>query len=218
MRISVKNVSKSYNGEKVLKNVSFDVEQGEFLAIMGKSGSGKSTLLNIIGGFLSPDEGEALWNDENPINFSNNELANKRCSDIGFVFQSFGLISTLTARENAILPLSLAKKLNEESIKYLNFLAKRLEVEGFLDKYPNQLSGGQCQRVSILRALAYKPNVIILDEPTGALDTVTEEKVMELLLEINDNLKTTIILVTHSNKVASHARKVILIKDGQIDK
>lgn len=218
MRISVKNVSKSYNGEKVLKNVSFEVEKGEFLAIMGKSGSGKSTLLNIIGGFLHADEGEVLWDNENPINFSNNEIANKRCSEIGFVFQSFGLISTLTARENAILPLSLGKKLTEESIEYLNLLAKSLEIDAFLDKYPSQLSGGQCQRVSILRALAYKPDVVILDEPTGALDTVTEEKVMKLLLEVNYKYKTTFILVTHSNKVASHARKVLLIKDGQIDK
>lgn len=214
--IEIDKIVKSYNSEKVLKEVSLSINDGEFVSIMGASGSGKSTLLNILGGFLMPDEGAVRHNGEDIFSFSEQKTAQHRCSNMGFVFQSFKLISTLNAEDNILLPLSLGKKLDKEHLDYVASLTKELEIEHLLKKYPDQLSGGQCQRVAIVRALAYKPNILILDEPTGALDSIMEEKVMNLFKRVNEQLKTTIIQVTHSEKVASYGNRIIRLKDGQV--
>lgn len=214
--IQIKDIVKSYNLEKVLKGINLVFNDQEFVSIMGASGSGKSTLLNIIGGFLAPDQGQVLWNGQDLSKFSEKIMAEKRRTEVGFVFQSFKLISTLTAFDNLLLPLSLSKKLDNDSKEYLSYLIDALELKEVINKYPDKLSGGQCQRVAIARALCYKPSLIILDEPTGALDSVMEEKVMELLKSVNKKEKTTIIQVTHSEKVASYADRIIRLKDGQI--
>jgi putative ABC transport system ATP-binding protein len=184
---------------------------------MGESGSGKSTLLSILGGFLTPDNGQVLFENEDIFTFDDKRLAGIRCSKMGFVFQSFRLIPTLTAKENMLLPATLGKKVNEETCAYVEELQKELKLEGLLDKYPEQLSGGQCQRVAIVRALAYKPSIIILDEPTGALDSAMEERVMHLLTRVNQIHGTTIVQVTHSKKVSEYGNRTIYLKDGEID-
>ncbi len=214
--IEIINVEKSYNKEKVLKGVSLTIEDGEFLSIMGESGSGKSTLLSIMGGFLPTDSGSVLWDGRDISTFTEKETAQLRCTKKGFVFQSFKLVSTLTAKDNILLPLSLGKNFNKENLEYAEQLIEELNLSHVINKYPEQLSGGQCQRVAIVRALCYKPQTLILDEPTGALDSVMEEKVMHLLKKINELQNTTVIQVTHSSKVASYGGRIIRLKDGQI--
>lgn len=216
--IELKDIAKNYNGEKILKRINLCVDDGEFVAIMGESGSGKSTLLSILGGFLSPDCGTVLWNGEDISSFSDNRLSELRSTEIGFVFQFFKLIPTLNVKDNMLLPATLGKMVNAETLDYLQKLSCELKLEGLLSKYPEQLSGGQCQRVAIVRALLYKPSIIILDEPTGALDSVMEERVMSLLTRTNREMKTTVILVTHSMKVAEYASRVINLRDGDICK
>lgn len=214
--IEARNIVKSYGSEKVLKGVSLSVEKGEFVSIMGESGSGKSTLLSILGGFISPDEGEVLWSGESVKGMSDKRLAEIRCSDMGFVFQSFRLIPTLNVNDNLLLPATLGKKVNKELLEYGEELLGILKLSDMKEKYPDQLSGGQCQRVAIARSLIYRPRAIILDEPTGALDSRMEEIVMELLSGINRNEGTTIIQVTHSMRVAEYAKRIINLRDGEI--
>ena len=214
--IKVHNIEKSYNDEKVLKGISLEIKDGEFVSIMGESGSGKSTLLSIIGGFLSPDAGSVFWNGEDISSFDENKISELRCTEVGFVFQSFKLIPTLNVKENLLLPSILGKKANKETYAYLDQLVKKLNLDNMLNKYPDQLSGGQCQRVAIIRAILYNPKTVILDEPTGALDSGMEERVMKLLSEINKKNNTTIIQVTHSKKVAEYGNRIIYLKDGEI--
>ena len=214
--IKVKGIEKSYNDEKVLKGVSLDIKQGEFVSIMGESGSGKSTLLSILGGFLAPDKGEVTWWGEDISTFDENRLATLRSTEVGFVFQSFRLIPTLNVQDNLFLPATLGKKMSKETRDYVAELVKELHLEGLLNKYPTQLSGGQCQRVAIIRALAYKPSVVILDEPTGALDSRMEERVMNLLSRVNRVHGTSIVQVTHSKKVADYGHRIVYLKDGEI--
>ena len=214
--ITVRNVVKSYHGEQVLKKVSLQIEDGEFTSIMGESGSGKSTLLNVLGGFLTPEEGTVLWDGEDILAFSDNKKAEFRRTRMGFVFQEFKLIPTLKTEDNILLPCVLSKKVDSETCAYVDELVKTLKLENVLKKYPAQLSGGQRQRAAIVRALAYKPSTLILDEPTGALDSGMEEVVMELLQKVNREYKTTIVQVTHSRKVAEYGGRVIYLKDGEI--
>ncbi len=215
--IVTNKLEKSFNDEKVLKGISLEINDGEFVSIMGKSGSGKSTLISIIGGFLNPDSGEVLVNEKNLFECKDSELSQLRCSELGFVFQAFKLIPTLNVIDNILLPLTLSKNDTGENREYVNYLVKELGIENMLNKFPSQLSGGQCQRVAIARALSYKPKIVILDEPTGALDTAMEKTVMELLSKINKENKTTIIQVTHSERVASYGTRIIKIKDGKIN-
>ncbi|MBQ8545756.1 MAG: ABC transporter ATP-binding protein [Clostridia bacterium] len=214
--ISVENIEKSYNSEKVLKNASLKIEDSEFVSIMGKSGSGKSTLISIMGGFLAPDSGRVLYDGKDIFKYNDSQLSSFRCTKIGFVFQAFGLIPTLNVMDNLLLPSTLGKSQSKEQREYILELCKALEIDTMLKKYPDELSGGQCQRVAIVRALSYEPSVVILDEPTGALDSAMEKKVMELLVKINKEKGTTIIQVTHSERVASYGTRIIKINDGEI--
>ena len=214
--IKATGIEKSYNNEKVLKGVSLEVQPGEFVSIMGESGSGKSTLLSILGGFLTPDCGQVTWWGEDVAAFNETRLANLRSSQVGFVFQSFRLIPTLNIEDNIYLPATLGGKMCQETRDYVMELVKELQVDGLLKKYPTQLSGGQCQRVAIIRALAYQPSVVILDEPTGALDSRMEAKVMDLLSRVNRVHGTSIIQVTHSQKVAQYGNRIVYLKDGEI--
>lgn len=214
--IKATNIKKSYNGERVLFGVSLDIADGEFVSIMGESGSGKSTLLSILGGFLDADEGKVLLDGKDISAMSEDQLAKLRCTSLGFVFQGYKLIPTLTARDNLLLPALLGGKKAEKLDEYLETLSKTLGISKLLDKFPEQLSGGQCQRVAIARTLLYKPKTVILDEPTGALDSAMEKKVMELLVGVNRELGTTIVQVTHSKAVADYGNRIIVLKDGKI--
>ena len=214
--ISVEGIQKSYNDEQVLKNVSLKINDGEFVSIMGKSGSGKSTLISIMGGFLAPDSGKVFYDGEDIFTYNDSKMSALRCSKIGFVFQAFRLIPTLNVIDNLLLPLTLGKGVDKEKREYVDKLCKELEIDTMLKKFPEELSGGQCQRVAIIRALSYEPSVVILDEPTGALDSTMEKKVMELLSKINREKGTTIIQVTHSERVATYGTRIIRINDGKI--
>ena len=214
--IKCENLEKSYNGERVLRGVSLDVSDGEFLSVMGKSGSGKSTLISILGGHLSPDAGRVLHDGVNIFSLPPARLAEMRCTSLGFVFQNFRLIPTLNVKDNLLLPSVLSKTATAERTRYVEYLAERLAISDMLAKMPDELSGGQCQRAAIIRALSYSPRTVILDEPTGALDTAMEKCVMELISEINKKQGTTVIQVTHSEAVAAFGNRMIRISDGAI--
>ena len=216
MMIELKNIVKSYSNERVLKDISLKINDGEFIAIMGESGSGKSTLLSILGGFLSADEGQVLWSGKDIATLSDSEMSTLRSTKLGFVFQSYKLIPTLNVNDNLLLTAHLGKKFDDSTLDYARKLINTLKLSNTLSKYPDELSGGQAQRVAIARALVYKPEIVILDEPTGALDSEMKKVVMELLSEVNKTLGTTIIQVTHSPAVASYASKTIFLKDGEI--
>ncbi len=217
MLIQLKNIKKEYdNGgvvTKVLRGVSLDVEEGEFLAIMGPSGSGKSTLMHIIGFLDRATDGTYLFDNENIKEFTDDELAYIRNERIGFVFQSFNLLARTTVLDNVILPLTYSKKKN-----HVELATKALEAVGLsnrLNFLSNQISGGQKQRVAIARALVCDPKVIFADEPTGNLDSKSGATVMSILGRLNDEGRT-IILVTHDRTVAEHAHRIITIRDGEI--
>ena len=214
--IKATNIEKSYGGEKVLHGVSLSVKDGEFVSIMGESGSGKTTLLNILAGFLLPDAGSVLWDGQEISKMNEKDITALRCEKMGFVFQSYQLIPTLNVKDNLLLPTILSKKYGAETENCAKRLIEELELSALLEKYPDELSGGQCQRVAILRALIPRPRTVILDEPTGALDSRMEERVMALLSRINRENKTTVIQVTHSDRVAAYGSRTVLLKDGEI--
>ena len=198
-----------------LNKVSININSGEFVSIMGSSGSGKSTLMNIIGCLDVPTNGNYFFKDNDILKFNSNKLAELRNREIGFVFQNFNLLPRLNALENVTLPLMYSGK----STKQRNDLAlKALEAVGLKDRInhrPNQLSGGQQQRVSIARAISGTPNLILADEPTGALDSKTSIEIMKILTSLNQQ-GITIILVTHENDLAVYANRIITMKDGII--
>ena len=217
--IDLKNVSKSYrNGDQelqVLKNVHLEVEEGEFVAIMGPSGSGKSTLMNIIGMLDRPTSGEYYLEGEEVAKLSEKKLAKVRNQQIGFVFQQFFLLSKLNALQNVELPLIYAGVSQYKRKALAEQYLKKVELEKRMHHLPSELSGGQKQRVAIARALVNHPSIILADEPTGALDTKTGEQIMELLTELNREGKT-IIMVTHEPEIAAFAKRQIVIRDGVI--
>lgn len=216
--LSVKNLSKIYGDENnhviALDNVSFDVEIGEFIAIIGASGSGKSTLLHQIGGVDHPSSGKVIINNTDIYTLNENDLAIFRRNEIGLIYQFYNLIPVLNVKENITLPLQLAHQKVDQ--KRFNTLIEQLGLSNRLNHLPNQLSGGQQQRVSIARALINQPSLVLADEPTGNLDSKNSDEIILLLKEANEKYHQTIIIITHDNNIAKLANRVITIKDGKI--
>ncbi|WP_018932022.1 ABC transporter ATP-binding protein [Gracilibacillus lacisalsi] len=202
----------------VLKNISFSVDKGEILAITGKSGSGKSTLLNIIGGFMKPTSGSVWIKDMNVTNLNEGEYADFRLDNIGFIFQNFQLIPSMTAFENIELPLVLKGLSEKERKKKTEQTLEQVGLSDYHHHYPSELSGGQQQRVSIARTLVIEPPIILADEPTGSLDSETEQEILDLITGLNRNIGITFLMITHDEEVARIASKQIHIHDGEIVK
>ncbi len=214
--ISVKGLTKEYQmGEVVIKalhDVSFDIEEGELVVILGPSGAGKTTILNILGGMDQPTRGKVVVDGNVISDYSLKQLTNYRRYDIGFVFQFYNLVGNLTALENVSLASQICKKPMDsaEALKKVGLLDRK-------DHFPAQLSGGEQQRVSIARAIAKNPKILLCDEPTGALDSKTGKKIIELLQKTCHDTKTTTIIITHNSIIATIADKVIKVKNGKID-
>ena len=218
--IQLKNVWKTYKmGEthvNALQGIDITVREGEFVAIQGPSGSGKSTAMNLIGCLDVPSQGQILLDGHDISKLSESDLAQIRGQKIGFVFQKFNLIETLTALENVTLPMTFQGTANAERIKRAETLLKQFGLGDRMDHRPNQLSGGQQQRVAIARSLAVDPPVILADEPTGNLDSKTGKEVMATLRELNQKYGKTIVLVTHDDILAHSADRIEFLKDGKI--
>lgn len=219
MLLDVKNVKKTFgrglNATIALNGISFTVDKGEFVAIMGESGSGKSTLLNLIATFDKVSEGNITINNQDIRKLSNKQIAHFRRDNLGFVFQDFNVLPTMTNRDNILMPLVLANRSHKVMEQRMNTLSSKLGIEKLLSKYPYQVSGGEQQRIAIGRALINEPDLLLADEPTGALDSKTSKQIMTLFREINDNTQT-ILMVTHSTIDASYAKRVLFIKDGRL--
>jgi len=216
--LQIKDVTKVYEGKvthRALNQLSFDVEEGEFLAVMGPSGSGKTTLLNIISTIDEPTSGEIILDGLNPHKLNATELAYFRRRQLGFVFQDFNLLHMLTVEENIVLPLTLDQQPLEIMEERLAGIVEKLDLTSFLQKRPNEISGGQAQRTAIGRALIHNPSLILADEPTGNLDSNSSRDVLELLTKINKEKQTTIVMVTHDPIAASYCDRVLFIKDGE---
>lgn len=214
--IEVKSVSKEYKmGNQVVKaanNLNLTINQGELVVILGPSGSGKSTLLNLLGGLDKPTSGEILIDGENITAFSDKELTNYRAQEIGFIFQFYNLIPNLTACEN----IEIINDIVDENIDGQEIL-NQVGLSNHANKFPSELSGGEQQRVSIARAIAKKPKMLLCDEPTGALDSNTGKIIMELLINLCESENTTVIIVTHNSEFAKVANRVIHIKNGEVE-
>ncbi len=202
------------NKVQALDGINFSVERGEFVAIMGSSGSGKSTLLHILGGVDRASSGTVFIEGEDISKLKENKLAIFRRRKVGLVYQFFNLIPNLSVRKNILLPILLDKK--EEDKAYFNEIIKTLGIENRLDFFPTQLSGGEQQRVAIARALIYRPAILLADEPTGNLDKKNSEEIIALLKLSNKNYKQTIVMITHDERVALQADRVIKIEDGKL--
>lgn len=203
------------NKVEALRNVSFTVEQGEYVAIMGESGSGKTTLLNILAALDKPTSGTVMLQGEDITAIKDSAIANFRRDNLGFVFQDFNLLDTFSIEDNIYLPLVLAGKTYNEMNAKLKPIASQLGIENILRKYPYEVSGGQKQRAAVARALITTPKLILADEPTGALDSKASDELLRLFSMINQNGQT-ILMVTHSVKAASNANRILFIKDGEV--
>lgn len=219
--LDVKNVKKIYttrfgkNQVEALKNVTFSVEEGEYVAIMGESGSGKTTLLNILAALDKPTQGKVYLKGNDLGVLREKEISTFRRENLGFVFQDFNLLDTFSLKDNIFLPLVLSGKKYQEMERRLAPIAEKLGITALLQKYPYEVSGGQKQRAAIARALITKPQLILADEPSGALDSKTADSLMHLFHTINMDGQT-IVMVTHSVKAASSASRVLFIKDGEV--
>lgn len=220
--LKVKDITKIYSGEnefskvKALNKISFNVKKGEFVGIMGPSGSGKTTLLNILSGIDKGFDGRVVINDEDITVLSEDQLALFRRREIGFIFQDFNLIDSLTIKENMLLPMVLDKRPLSEMENRIDSLMKVLNIENILNKYPYNVSGGQQQRAAVGRALFNNPSIIFGDEPTGNLDSKSSKNVMECFEKMNKQMDATILIVTHDVFAASYCNRVIFIKDGEL--
>jgi putative ABC transport system ATP-binding protein len=220
--VKMENVVKNYRVGKVevpaIRGISFSIEKGEFAAIAGPSGSGKTTLLNLFGCLDKPTDGKVYIEDHDVITLSPDELADVRNHHIGFIFQSFNLIPVLTAFENVEFPLILFGKDTpaERKEKIMKMLSE-VGIADLANRRPNEMSGGQQQRVAIARALVKTPDYVLADEPTANIDTKTGHEILDLMYEMNQKLKTTFIFSTHDPKVMEHAKRLIRIRDGQIE-
>ena len=218
--LHLNHIQRTYNENsshpvKALKNISFDVNPGDYIAIMGESGAGKSTLLNIIATLEKANAGEALLNGQDLNDLTTDEAAKYRREHLGFILQHFNLLDSLSNRDNIYLPLVLARAPINEMDQRLDPLAQSLGITKIIDRYPSEVSGGQQQRIAIARALITHPDLLLADEPTGALDSNTSNEILHLFDTVNQNGQT-IIMVTHSAAAASHAKRTLFIKDGQI--
>ena len=220
MILKLDKVEKYYGNKsnitKAVDNISFDVEKGEFVAIMGASGSGKTTLLNCISTIDKVTSGNIYVDGEDITKYRGNKLNKFRREKLGFIFQDFSLLDTLTAYENISLSLSIQNIGVQEIRKRVNEIAKKLGISEVLQKYPYEMSGGQKQRVAVARAIITNPKLILADEPTGALDSKTSKILLETFNYLNTKLDGTILMVTHDSFSASYANRVIFIKDGKI--
>lgn len=219
--VSVNEVKKTYgkgNQKKTqaLKGISFEVEKGEFVGIMGASGSGKSTLLNLLATLDKPTDGKIQINQSDVTKLSGNQLADFRSREIGFIFQDFNLLENLTAAENIVVPLSLQGAKSKVIHRRVAEVAKRLSIDGILNSYPAQISGGQKQRVAAARALITQPTILLGDEPTGALDSNSARDLLDTMEELNQKDQVSILLVTHDPFSASYCHRILFIKDGVI--
>ncbi len=221
MILEVNDLKKVYttrlggNHVQALTNVNFSVEKGEYVAIMGESGSGKTTLLNILAALDKPTSGEVLLNGKNIVTIKEKEISTFRRENLGFVFQDFNLLDTFSLQDNIFLPLVLSRKSYNEMKARLLPIAQKLEITDILDKFPYEVSGGQKQRAAVARALITHPQLILADEPTGALDSRASDGLLRIFNEINQEGQT-ILMVTHSVRAASHAQRVLFIKDGEV--
>lgn len=216
--LQINDVMKVYEGKvtnRALNQLSFEVEKGEFLAVMGPSGSGKTTLLNIISTIDKPTSGEIIFDGVKPQNLNSQELAYFRRRQLGFVFQDFNLLPMLTVEENIVLPLTLDEQPVQLMENRVKELSEKLGLTKILEKRPNEISGGQAQRTAIARALIHEPTIILADEPTGNLDSNSSREVLELLSKMNEENGATIIMVTHDPIAASYCDRVLFIKDGE---
>lgn len=219
--LEVKNISKVYSTRfgsakvQALSNMNFSVEEGEYVAIMGESGSGKTTLLNILASLDRPTGGEVMLNGRNLAAIREKELSAFRRDNLGFVFQDFNLLDNFSLKDNILLPLVLQGKSVAQMEQLIDPIAGRLGIRELLAKYPYEVSGGQKQRTAVARAIITSPQLILADEPTGALDSRATAELLQVFREINDEGQT-ILMVTHSSDAASHADRVLFIKDGEV--
>ncbi|MCI9016459.1 MAG: ABC transporter ATP-binding protein [Clostridia bacterium] len=218
--LEVKNIEKYYGNKsnitKAIDNISFNVEKGEFVGIMGASGSGKTTLLNCISTIDKVTAGHIIINQKDITRLKGNNLNKFRREDLGFIFQDFNLLDTLTAYENIALALTIQKVNSKEIDKRVKDIAQKLDIIQILNKYPYQVSGGQKQRVASARAIITNPKLILADEPTGALDSKSARQLLETFEYLNQKLDTTFLVVTHDAFSASYANRIIFIRDGKI--
>jgi bacitracin transport system ATP-binding protein len=211
-----KSYGNKFNRQEVLKGIDLQVEKGDFVSIMGASGSGKTTLLNVLSSIDRVSRGMVKINGKDIVGMKEKQLAEFRKHHLGFIFQEYNLLDTLTVKENILLPLSIAKTPKKEAEQKFHQLAAELGIVDIQNKYPNEISGGQKQRTSAARAFIHNPSIIFADEPTGALDSKSASDLLHKLSSLNEKLGATIIMVTHEPVAASFSRRVIFIKDGQM--
>lgn len=218
--LTAKNLKKVYgargNNYTALQDIDIEIKQGEFVGIMGPSGAGKTTLLNIISTIDKPTSGTVLIDEEDIVKMNENQLSNFRRSKLGFIFQDFNLLDTLSVKENMILPLTLAKVKPSIIEQRAAEVSNMLGIEDILHKYPYEISGGQKQRTAAARAIIHQPKLILADEPTGALDSKSSMELLQCLNELNQSNGANIMLVTHDAFAASYCKRIIFIKDGQL--
>ena len=210
------NIEKSYGSQKILRKISLKINDGEFVSIMGESGSGKSTLLSILSGNMRADAGSVILDGVNITDMTESDLALLRRTKLGFVYQSLNLVPTLSSEDNILLPIYLSKKKKKDYKKKLSELTKRLGISHLMKKLPEDMSGGERQRVAIARAMIHDPKILMLDEPTGSLDSKSTDEVLKLLKGLKNDLGVTIIQVTHSRDAAAFSDRIINIIDGQV--